>query len=178
MLDHVNIFSSVFSSFHPTQHENQVCKWSRSVQPLNWVWLFVTPWTAPLQASLSITHSRYLLKVISSESVMPSNHLILCCPLPLLPSIFPIIRVFSNESVLHMWWPKYWNFSFCISPSNEYSMNNDKHVLNAYYIAGTILNILPLFFHSMFTNPGRGYELASSQFQRAIAEGHAVYKYY
>ena len=121
MLDHVNIFSSVFSSFHPTQHENQVCKWSRSVQPLNWVRFFVTPWTAPLQASLSITHSRYLLKVISSESVMPSNHLILCCPLPLLPSIFPIIRVFSNESVLHIWWPKYWNFSFSISPSNEYS---------------------------------------------------------
>ena len=102
MLDHVNIFSSVFSSFHPTQHENQVCKWSRSVQSLNWVRPFVTPWTAPLQASLSITNSRYLLKVMSSESVMPSNHLITCCPLLLLPSIFPSIRLFSNETALHV----------------------------------------------------------------------------
>ena len=121
MLDHVNIFSSVFSSFHPTQHENQVCKWSRSVQSLNWVRPFVTPWTAPLQASLSITNSRYLLKVMSSESVMPSNHLITCCPLLLLPSIFPSIGVFSNESALRIRWPKYWSFNFNISPSNEYS---------------------------------------------------------
>ena len=139
---------------------------------------FWTPWTAAHQASLSITNTWSLLILMSIKSVMPSNHLILCLPLPLLPSIFPSIRVFFSESLLHIMWPKYWNFSFCISPSNEYSMTNDKHVLNAYYIAGTILNILPLFFHSMFTNPGRGYELASSQFQRAIAEGHAVYKYY
>ena len=79
------------------------------------------PWTAAHQASLSITSSRSLLKLMSIESVMPSNHLILCHPLPLLPSIFPSIRVFSNESVVHIRWPKYWSFSFSISPSNEYS---------------------------------------------------------
>ena len=79
------------------------------------------PWTAARQASLSITNSRSLLKLMSSETVMPSNHLILCCPLLLLPSIFPRFRVFSNESALHMRWPKYWSFSFSISPSNEYS---------------------------------------------------------
>ena len=81
----------------------------------------VTPWTAAHQASLSITNSRSLLKLMSIESVMPSNHLILCRPLFLLPSIFPSIRVFSNESVLHIRWPKYWSFSFSNSPSNEYS---------------------------------------------------------
>ena len=81
----------------------------------------MTPWTALRQASLSITNSWSLLKLMSMESVMPSNHLILCQPLLLLPSIFPSIRVFSNESGLHMRWPKYWNFSFSISPSNEYS---------------------------------------------------------
>ena len=80
-----------------------------------------TPGTAARQASLSITNSRSLVKLMSIESVMPSNHLILCHPLLLLPSIFPSIRVFSNESVLHMSWPKYWSFSFSISPSNEYS---------------------------------------------------------
>ena len=80
-----------------------------------------TPWTAARQASLSITNSRSLLKLMSIESVMPSNHLIYCCPLLLLLSIFPSIRVFSNESVLRIRWPKYWNFSFSISPSNEYS---------------------------------------------------------
>ena len=80
----------------------------------------MTPWTAAHQASLSITNSRSLLKLMSIESVMPSNHLILCCPLLLLTSIFPSIRVFSNESVLHIKWPKYWSFSFSISPSNEY----------------------------------------------------------
>ena len=80
-----------------------------------------TPWTAAYQASLSFTISRRLLKLMSIELMMPSNHLILCCPLLLLPSIFPSIRVFSNESVLHTRWPKYWCFSFNISPSNEYS---------------------------------------------------------
>ena len=84
-------------------------------------WLFATPWTAARQVSLSITNSRSLLKVMSTESVKPSNHLILCCPLLLLPSIFSSIRVFSNESVLHIRWPKYWSFSFRISPCNEYS---------------------------------------------------------
>ena len=80
-----------------------------------------TPWTAACQASLSFTNSQSLLKLMSFESVMPSNYLILCHPLLLLPSIFPRIRVFCNGSVLHIRWPKYWNFSFSISPSNKYS---------------------------------------------------------
>ena len=80
-----------------------------------------TPWTAAHQASLSITNSRSLLKLMSIELVMPSNQLILCCPLLFLPSIFPSIRVFSNKSALRIRWPKYWSFSFSISPSNEYS---------------------------------------------------------
>ena len=94
---------------------------SDSVQSLICVWLFVTPWTAACQASLSITNSWSLLKLISIKSVMPSNHLILCSPLLLLPSLFPSIRAFSKESVLHIRWPKYWSFSFSISPFNEYS---------------------------------------------------------
>ena len=92
-----------------------------SVQSLSHIQLFVTLWTAARQASLSITNSQMLLKLMSIESVVPSNHLILCCPFLLLPSIFPSIRVFSNESGLHIRWPKYWSFSFSISPSNEYS---------------------------------------------------------
>ena len=92
-----------------------------SAQSLSHVRLFANPWTAARQASLSITNSRSLLKLMSIESVMPSNHLIFCNPLLLPPSIFPSIRVFSNESVLHIRWPKYWSFSFSISPSNEYS---------------------------------------------------------
>ena len=87
-----------------------------SVQSLSRVRLFVTPWTAAHQASLSITNSQSLPKLISIELVMPSNHLILCHPLLLLPSIFPSIRVFSNDSALHIRWPKYWSFSFSISP--------------------------------------------------------------
>ena len=92
-----------------------------SVQLLSCVQLFATPWTAARQASLSITNSQILLKLMSIESVMPSNHLILCHPLLLPPSNFPSIRVFSNESVPRIRWPKYWSFSFSISPSNEYS---------------------------------------------------------
>ena len=92
-----------------------------SVQSLSLVQLFATPWTAECQASLTITNSWSLLKLMSIESVMSSNHLILCHPLLLLPSIFLRIRVFSNESVLHIRWPNYWSFSFSISPSNEYS---------------------------------------------------------
>ena len=92
-----------------------------SVQSLSCVWFFATTWIVACQASLSIINSRSLLKLISIESVMPSNHLILCCPLLLLPSIFPSIRVFSNESVLPIRWQKYWSFSFSISLSNEYS---------------------------------------------------------
>ena len=92
-----------------------------SVQSLSHVQLFVTPWTTAFQVSLSITNSWSLLKLICIELVMPSSHLILCCPLLLLPSIFPSIRVFSNESALRIRWPKYWSFSFSISPSNEHS---------------------------------------------------------
>ena len=92
-----------------------------SVQSLSHVQLFATPWTVACQAYLRITNSWNLLKLMSIKSVMPSNHLILCRPLLFPPSVFPSIRVFSNESVLHSRWPKYWSFNFNISPSNEYS---------------------------------------------------------
>ena len=111
---------------NPTADKNRQKKISEnlkisSVQLLSRVQLFATPWTIACQASLSITNSWSLLKLMSTELVMPSNHLIPCCPLLLLPSMFPSIRVFSNKSVLHNRWPKYWSFSFSISPSNEYS---------------------------------------------------------
>ena len=97
-------------------------KWNiSSVQLLRCIQLFEIPWSAACQASLSITKSQSLLKLMSVESMMPSNHLILCHRLLLPPSVFPSIRVFSNESVLHIRWPKYWSFSFSISASNEYS---------------------------------------------------------
>ena len=92
-----------------------------SVQLLSYVRLFAAPWTEACQATLSITNSQSLLRLMSIESVMPSNHLILCRPFLLPPSIFPSIRVFCSESVLCIRWPKYWSFSFSISPSNEYS---------------------------------------------------------
>ena len=113
-----------------------------SVQSLSHVWLFGTPWTAARQASLSIT-SWSLLKLMSIESVMPSNHLILCRPLLLLPSIFPRIKVFSNESVLHIRWPKYWCFSFNISPSNEYSglISLRMNWLDLFAVQGTLKNL-------------------------------------
>ena len=95
------------------------CVYVSSVQSLSRVLLFVTPWTAACQASLSITNSWSLPKLMSIELVMLSKHLILCHPLLLLSSIFPSVRVFSNESALHIRWPKYWSFSFNISPSNE-----------------------------------------------------------
>ena len=91
------------------------------IQSYSCVWVFVTPWVAACQASLSITNSWSLLQLMSIESVMPSNHVILCHPFLLPPSIFPSIRVFSNEPVLCIRWPKYWSFSFSISPSSEYS---------------------------------------------------------
>ena len=105
---------------HRVRHDwsNLAAAAAAAVQLLSHVQLFVTPWTAAGQASLSITWS--LLKLTSIESAMPSNHLLLCHPLLLLPSVFPIIRVFSNESVLCIRWPKYWSFSFHISPSNEH----------------------------------------------------------
>ena len=100
------------------------CWWVLAVgsfQALNHVWLFATPRTAACQASLSISNSQSLLKLMSIELMIPFNHLILCCPLLLPPLVFPKIRVFSNESVVCIRWPKYWSFSFSISPSNEYS---------------------------------------------------------
>ena len=104
-------------------YTHSISSWElpQSDQSLNCFQLFVTPWTAACQASLSITNSQILLKLISFELVMPSNHLIFSCLLLPPPSIFPSIRVFSNELVLHSRWPKYWIFSFNISPSNEYS---------------------------------------------------------
>ena len=97
------------------------CVWRyQLVQSLSCVWLLVTPWTATCQASLSITNSQSSPKLMSIETVMPSNHLILCRPLLLLPLVFPSIRVLSNESALRIRWPKYWSFGFNISPSNEH----------------------------------------------------------
>ena len=103
-----------------------------------------TPWTAARQASLSITNSLSLLKLVSIELVMPPNHLIFCCPLLLLPSIFPSIRVFSNESVLHIRWPKYWSFSLSISPFNEYSglISFRTDWLNLPAVQGTLKSLL------------------------------------
>ena len=96
-----------------------------SVQSLSRIQLFVTPWTEACQASLSVTNSQSLLKLMYCKLVMPSNHLILCCPLLLLHSLFSSIRVFSNESVLHIMWPKYWRFSFSISSSNDCSFSRN-----------------------------------------------------
>ena len=114
-----------------------------SVQLLSHVRLFVTPWTAAHHASLSITDSWILLKLMSIKLVMPSNHLILCHPL-LLPSIFPSIRVFSNESVPHIRWPKYWSSSFNISPSNEYSglISFRMDWLDLFAVQGTLKSLL------------------------------------
>ena len=115
-----------------------------SVQSLSHVRLLLTPWTAAHEASLSITNSWSLLKLMSIELVMPSSHLILCHPLLLLPSIFPSIRVFSNESVLRIRWPEYWSFSFNISPSNEYSglMSFRMNRLDLLVIQGTLKSLL------------------------------------
>ena len=116
-----------------------------SVQLLSRGQLFATPWTAARQASLSITNSWSLLKLLSIQSVMPSNHLILCHPLLLLPSSFPSIRVFSSESVLHIRWPEYWSFSFSISPSSEYSglISFRMDWLDLLSIQGTLKRLLP-----------------------------------
>ena len=107
--------------FHREKWVDSKLQEEQSVQLLSHIQLLVTAWTATHQASLSITNSWSLLKLMSIRLVMPSNNLILCLPLLSLPSTFPSIRVFSSESVLHITWPKYWSFSFSISPSNEYS---------------------------------------------------------
>ena len=115
-----------------------------SVQLLSHFRLFAIPWTASCQASLSITNSRSLLKLMSIESVMPSNHLILCHPFLLPPSILPSIRGFSNESVLHIRWPKYWSFSFSINPYNECSGLNSFRMdwLDLLAVQGTLKSLL------------------------------------
>ena len=119
-----------------------------SVQSLSRVWLFATPWTVARQASLSITNSQSFLKLMSIEPVMPSNHLILCCPLLLLPSTLPSIRVFSNESVLCIRLSKYWSFSFSISSSNEYSglISFRMDWLDLLVVQGTLKNLFQ--YHS------------------------------
>ena len=124
-----------------TKHSKHLCQ---SVQWLSHVWLVAIPWPAARQASLSITSSPSLLKLMFIELVMPPNHLILCRPLLLLPSIFPSIRVFSKESVLHIRWPKYWSFSFSISPSNEYSrpISFKIYWLDLLAVQGTVKNLL------------------------------------
>jgi len=121
---------------------NELTQFS-SVQSLSCVQLFVTPWTTARQASLSITNSQSLLKLMFSTSVMPSNHLILCRPL-LTPSVFPSIMVFSNELVLRIRWPKYWSFSFNISPSNEYSGLISYRIdwLDLFAVQGTLKSLL------------------------------------
>ena len=115
-----------------------------SFQSLSRVRLFATPWTEAHQASLSVINSQSLPKLMSIESVMPSNHLILCRPLILLPSIFPSIKVFSNELVLHITWPKYWSFSFTISPSNELSglISFRMDWLGFFAVQGTLKSLL------------------------------------
>ena len=146
-----------------------------SVQSLSRVQLFATPWTAAQQASLSITNSRSSLKLMSIEAVMPSSHLILCHPLLLLPPIPPSIRVFSNDSTLHMRWPKYWSFSFSISPCNEHpeliSFRMDwldllavqgtlKSLLQHYGSKASILR-LSAFFMEIFYHPRIGIQRAN-----------------
>ena len=123
-----------------------------SVQSLSHVQLFTTPWTAAHQASLSITNSGSLSKLISIESVMPSNHLILCRHLLLSPSIFPSIRVFSNESALRIRWPKYWSFSFNIRPSNEHAglISFRMNWLDLLAVQGTLKSLLQ--YHSSKVN--------------------------
>ena len=143
---------SVFASSPPSDSIS-------SVQLLSHVWLFMTPWTAACQASLSITNSQSSPKPMSIESMMPSNHLTLCYPLLLLPSIFPSIRVFSNKSALCIRWSKYWSSSFSISPSNEYSglISFRMDLLDLLAIQGTIKGLLQhhsskasILWHSAF----------------------------
>ena len=137
-----------FLSLHPRTEFRTLLLTTRaqfsSVQLLSRFQLFATPWTAACQASLSNTNSWSLPKLKSIESVMPSNHLILCCPLLLLPSIFPNIRDFSNESALHISWPKYWHFSFNISPSNEHPglISFRMDLLDLLAVQGTLKSLL------------------------------------
>ena len=137
LLEIVIIIAIPLSDFHFLVQFN-------SVQSLSHVPLFATPWITAHQASLSITKSQSSLKLMSIESVMPSSHLILCRPLLLLPPISPSIRVFSNESALHMRWPKYWSFSFSISPSNEHPglISFRMDWLDLFAVQGTLKSLL------------------------------------
>ena len=150
-LSQKNLLSLISFPFYNTQFS--------SVQSFSHVRLFSTPWIAAHQASLSVTSSRSLLKLMSIESVMPFNHLILCRPLLLLPPLLASIRVFSNESTLHKWWPKYCNFSFSISPSNEHPglISFRMNWLDLLAVQGTLKSLLQhhsskasIFWHSAF----------------------------
>ena len=156
-----------------------------SVQSLSWIWLFVTPGTAAHQASLSVTNCRSLLKLMSIESMMPSNHLILCRPLLLPPSIFPSIRVFSKEWVLCNRWPKYWSFSFSISPSNEcsglISFRMDR--LDLIAVQGTLRSLLQhhsskasILWHSAFFIVQLSYPYMTTGKTIALTRWTFVYK--
>ena len=160
------IFIQKLEDENPTPHlkkRNSSTLWNStesklclsSVQSLSHVWLFVTPWTAACQAFLSITNSWSLLKLMSIELVMPPNHLILCHPLLLPPSIFPSIRVFSNESTLCIRWPKYWSFSFSISPSNEYSGLISFRIdwIDLFAVQGTLKSLLQQHSSTTEINP-------------------------
>ena len=142
-------WTGLFTKFLPAVFQNQFASFS-SVQSLSCVQLFGTPYTAAHQASLSITNSQSLPKLMSTESVMPSNHLILCSPLLLLPSVIPIIRVFLNESVYHIRWTKYWSFS--ISASNEYSelISFRTDWLDLLEVQGTLKSLI--LYHSSKTS--------------------------
>ena len=139
--------------------QSDQCPFLSSVQLLSHVWLFVTPWIAARQASLSVTNSQSLLKLIPIKSVMPSSHLILCCSLLLLLPIPPSVRVFSNESTLPMRWPKYWTFSFSISPSNQHPglISFRMYWMDLLAVQGTLESLLQhhsskasIFWHSAF----------------------------
>ena len=147
-----------------------------SVQLLSCVWLFATPWTAACQTSLSFTNSQRLLKLMSIKLVIPSNHLILCPPHLLLPSIFPSIRVFSNDSVLRIRWPKYYSFSFSISPSNEYSglVSFRMNWLDLLVVQGTLKTLLQ--HHSekhQFFSAQHSSE-SNSHFHTWLLENHSL----
>ena len=155
---HLGYFNFILNFLVARQHSKTKLIFS-SVQLLSHVRLFETPWTAACQASLSITNSQSLLKLMSIELVMPSNYLIFCHPLLLLPSTFPNIRVFSNELALHIGWPKYWSFSFSISPSSEYSglVSFRIHLFDLLAVQGTLKSLLwhhsskaSILWHSAF----------------------------
>ena len=171
-----NGYRAVVGSNRSSHNENSSSVQFSSVQPLSRVWLFATPWTAACQASLSITKPWSLLKLMSIELVMQSNHLILCCPLLLMP--FPSIRVFSNESVIHIRWPKYWSFSFSFSPSNEYSglISFRMDWFNLQAVQGTLTSLLqqhsskPALIYWKFTRSGTALSSSGGLFYLILSQ--------